>query len=246
MARTELYILETRFSFNGSDSSIFPVIISNSSEYILVDCGYEGFLPLLEQAAIQSGTSFQQLTGILISHHDIDHIGGLHEIKAAYPYIKIYSPDLEEAFINGKQKNLRLVQAESMYDSLPDDQKPGALYFQDIHRKIKPVPVNKTFAVNGDTYLMDGVRIMHTPGHMPGHISIYLEASNTVVSADALVYENGELDIANPGFTLDLPAAIASIKKIQALQPAAIVCYHGGLVNTGVTEKLDRLVAKYS
>lgn len=246
MAHTELYILETRFSFNGSDSSIYPVIISNNSEYILVDCGYEGFLPLLEQAAIQSGTSFQQLTGVLISHHDIDHIGGLHEIKAAYPYIKIYSPDIEEEYINGTQKNLRLVQAESMYDSLPEDQKQGALYFQDIHRKIKPVAVNKTFAVNGDSYLLDGVRLIHTPGHMPGHISVYLEASNTVVSADALVYENGELEIANPGFTLDLVSAVDSVKKIRALEPSAIVCYHGGLVNTEVTGKLDRLIARYS
>lgn len=59
-----------------------------------------------------------------------------------------------------------------------------------------------------------GIWIVATPGHMPGHISIYVRERKTLISGDALVVENGELAIANPQYTLDLVEAKKSIKKL--------------------------------
>lgn len=42
---------------------------------------------------------------------------------------------------------------------------------------------------------------------MPGHISLFLTKTNSIVTGDAAVIENGELVIANPQFTLDLNLA---------------------------------------
>lgn len=50
--------------------------------------------------------------------------------------------------------------------------------------------------------------ICFTPGHTPGHISLYFLQSKTLVAGDAVVIENGVLDIANPQFALDLEAAV--------------------------------------
>lgn len=240
------HVLEIKFDKGGADESLYPVILQDDSNLILVDCGYVGFIPKLEDAFNKHGLSLGQLTGITITHHDIDHMGALYEIKKLYPVIKVYSSRLEEKYISGKEKSLRLIQAESVFPCLPEDQKPGALYFQEMLRAMRPVEVDVVFEEDEEPSYWTGVRIVNTPGHMPGHISIYLKDSKTLISSDAVVVENGELEIANPQYTLDLPNAIDSVKKLRQFDVTKMICYHGGIVEGDVLEKLDRLIARYS
>jgi glyoxylase-like metal-dependent hydrolase (beta-lactamase superfamily II) len=133
-----------------------------------------------------------------------------------------------------------------MYASLPEEEKPGALNFQEMLKNVQPVEVDYTFSENEDVPCMNRIKIIHTPGHMPGHISIYLEESKILVSADAVVYEDGELEIANPHFTLDLAQAVESVKKFQTLDIEKIICYHGGMVEKDIPHKLSKLISRYS
>lgn len=238
------HVLEVKFNYGGKDDTLYPVILTNSRECILVDCGYTGFLPLIENAAQQKGLSLENLTGILITHHDIDHIGGLYEIKEAYPSVKIYSNDIEEKYISGKTKSLRLQQAENIFAKLPEDQKQQALNFQEFLKTIKPVNVD--VIVSEKNNFSEGVEIINTPGHMPGHISIYLKENKTLIAADALVIEDGTFEIANPEFTLDLEKAVESVKKLSGYEIDEIVCYHGGSMKNDIQQKMDKLIKKYS
>jgi glyoxylase-like metal-dependent hydrolase (beta-lactamase superfamily II) len=241
-----IHVLEIKFDKGGYEDSLFPVILRDDSNLILVDCGYAGFMPLLEGAFNNLGLSLKHLTGIIITHHDIDHMGALHQIKSSYPYIKVYSSLLEEKYISGKAKSLRLIQAEDVFPCLPEDQKPGALYFQEMLRAMPPVDVDVVFEEDEEPVYWKDIRIVNTPGHMPGHISIYLKDTKTLISSDAVVVESGELEIANPQYTLDLPKAIDSVKKLRQLDVTKMICYHGGIVEGDVMEKLDRLIARYS
>jgi glyoxylase-like metal-dependent hydrolase (beta-lactamase superfamily II) len=242
----QIHVLEVKFGFNGKDDALYPVILRKGKEMILVDCGYAGFMPLLEQAASLQGLSLQHLTGILVTHHDIDHMGALAEFKEKYPQVVIYSSAIEEKYISGKAKSLRLQQAEDMFHTLPEEQKAGAQYFQEMLRKMQPVPVDYILPENESALFLEEVKIIPTPGHMPGHISLYVEESQTVIAADAVVYENGELEIANPHFTLDLPAAVRSVEKLQQLAIHKLICYHGGVVEDGIQQKLQTLIGKYA
>lgn len=240
------HVLEVNFSFNGKEATIYPVILQSGPETILVDCGYAGFIPLIEKAALPYGISLKQLTGVIITHHDIDHMGGLFELKEKYPALKVYSSDIDEKYISGKEKSLRLTQAECIYPSLPEDQKPGALYFQKMLESIKPVTVDVTFSIDEEPSYLNGVKIINTPGHMPGHISIYLKESKTLIAADAIVAENRALEIANPAFTLDMVQAIASVKKLLQYDIKKIICYHGGVIDHDIKGQLNRLISKYT
>ncbi|GAB3176047.1 MBL fold metallo-hydrolase [Telluribacter humicola] len=242
----EIYILKVSFSFNGREDSLYPVILRDQRDTILVDCGYEGFMPLIEKAAQVHGLSLRDHTGILITHHDIDHMGALAEIKAAYPSVKVYTSKLDEPYVSGKEKSLRLVQAEAMYDSLPEEHKPGAKYFQEMLKNMKPVAVHYAFSEDEEPPFLNGIQVIPTPGHMPGHISIYLQESRTLIAADAVVVEEGELEIANPHFTLDLHEAVNSVKKLRELEIDRIICYHGGMVTSDIELKLAKLITKYT
>ncbi len=240
-----VHVLQVAFDFSGKEDAVYPVLLRNRTETILVDCGYPGFRSLLEKAARAHHILLRELTGIIITHHDIDHLGALFELKEAYPWVKIYSSALEEKYIDGKEKSLRLQQAEDLYPLLPEDQQPAALQFQKMLAEVKPVPVDYGFATDEAPYFLDGIRIVNTPGHMPGHISIYVPESKTLIAADAVVVQNGELDIAHPSFALDLHQAVASVDKLRQYDIETIICYHGGLVADNIPGRLQQLVARY-
>ena len=239
----QIHVLEVRFSFQGNENILYPVILECDQELLLVDCGYPGFTSILEDALMVHGFSLKQLTGVIITHHDIDHVGSLFGIKELLPGLRVCASKSDEPFISGKLKSLRLQQAEDMYNLLPDDQKGGALYFQETLRRIKPVHVDHTFE-DGEE-ICKRVRVISTPGHMPGHISLYDRESKTLIAADAVVLENGKLAIANPDFTLDLRSAVASIRKLQRLEIDKIVCYHGGVVTGNINDRLEQLALEY-
>lgn len=239
-----IQVLEVKFTNNGNDDTLYPVVLHDDHNMILIDCGYAGFMPLIEAAMNAKGLSLEDLTGIIITHHDIDHIGGLYEIKAKFPDIKIYAPEAEAPYISGQAKSLRLIQVENTYELLPENQKFAALQFQEFLKTVRPVEVDITFS-EGNLKFLKGVEIIHTPGHMPGHISIYLKYDKTLIAADALVYENGELEIANPQYCLDLPQATESVKKLLQYDINEIICYHGGVVKHDIQSKLTTLLSKY-
>lgn len=241
-----LTVLDLRFSYAGHENAYYPVVLQNSKELVLVDCGNPGFIPLIEGAMQEHGLSLEQLTGIIITHCDIDHLGSLFEIKQRYPNIKVYSSAGQKEYIEGKERSPRLVQAESMQNTMPEERKESALRFIAMLKAIKPVPADAVFYDNETPAFLPGVQIIYTPGHMPAHISLYIKETKTLIAADALVVENGYLGIANPQFTINMQEAIASVKKIAQLDLKKVICYHGGVVDKDIRQQLSNLVAKYS
>ncbi|MFC6997588.1 MBL fold metallo-hydrolase [Rufibacter roseus] len=240
------YPLNITFSHQGREETIHPVLMENETELVLIDCGYPGFKPLLEETLQQIGYSLSDLTGILITHHDIDHVGALAEIKEQFPHLTVYASETEASFINGSQKPARLQQAEDLQDSLPEEQKPGGLAFQQFLKTVQPVAVDVVLPETEKTLLFSDVLIIPTPGHTPGHISVYVPSSKTLIAADALVVENEELALANPEFTLDLPAALISVQKLATFDIEHLICFHGGYLAGNLPERIQQIGKKYS
>ncbi len=241
----QLYVLPIEFSFNNQHQLISPVIIRSGEELVLVDGGYAGFLPLLESAAKGHGVLLSDLTKVIITHHDIDHMGVVNELLQKYPHIKIACPATEAPYVSAQKKSLRLQQAEDLLPCMPEQYREGALEFINLLKTMQHIPVDIILPDEGDCPFLPGVSIIHTPGHMPGHISLYIEESKTLVAADAVVFGNNELDIANPQYTLDLPEAINSVKKLSLLRIYELICYHGGVLKENIPQLFQSLLSKY-
>ncbi len=234
----KLYVLEIDFELNGAIDSIYPVILQDENEMILIDCGYPNFLQLIEECASKNTIDLEKLTKLIITHHDFDHMGSAADFKSKYPNIKILASSKDAKYINGKEKSLRLQQAESINNDLPDDQKEAALSFQKLLESVDNVDVDITLN-DGDIFdWCGGMEIVETPGHMPGHISIYLRESKTLIAGDALVILNGKLAVANPQYTLDISEAIKSINKLLNYDIQKIICYHGGVYQEDIKNSL--------
>ncbi|MCR2806563.1 MBL fold metallo-hydrolase [Paenibacillus soyae] len=225
-----VHLIPITFDQQGTRQTIVPVLLKDEHRLILVDCGYPGFLPLLEDAARERGLSLDDLTHVIVTHHDMDHMGALAELKRAYPSVEIIAHELDEPHIAGRQKSLRLEQAESLHERLPEERKPQAESFIAFLRSIEPASVDRIVADGEVLPWCGGLEIVHTPGHMPGHISIYVQSAGIMLAADAVVIEeDGKLGIANPEFTMDRRAAAASIERLSRYAIHQLICYHGGL-----------------
>lgn len=157
----------------------------------------------------------------------------------------MYSSKIEEPYISGKKKSLRLQQAEDLYSMLPPDKKEWALNFQQTLKSVKAVAVDEVFENIDELSFLNEIKIISTPGHMPGHISICCKDSKTLIAADAVVIENGNFELANPAFTLDMKEAIKSVVKLSQLQIDKMICYHGGVLDNKINEKLRKLIDDY-
>ena len=224
-----IIVLNIKYKFGDIEGVIHPVILKDNNEMILIDCGYAGFMTIIEDAMKSENLDCNQLTKILITHHDHDHMGALPDFKQKYPNINIIASGIEAPYIAGEKKSLRLEQAEELQNTLSEEQKPFGKAFCEILKSIKPAKVD--LLVN-DGEVMNwcgGCEIVGTPGHTPGHISLYLKSKKTIITGDAVALENSQLVIANPQFTLDIENANKSISKILDFDAETYICYHGGI-----------------
>lgn len=225
----QVIMLDIPFQFGETADSIHPAVLIDENETILVDCGYTGFLPRIETALTQKGIDPGSLTKVVITHHDHDHMGSLSDIKEKYPWVQVVASRLDADYISQRKKSLRLAQAEAMQAGLPQEQKEFGLQFIRLLQSVKPVAVDQTVEDGQTLDWCGGCKIIATPGHMPGHISLYLPKHRCVITGDAMALKHGGPVLANPQFTLDAKTAAASLENLLRLDAQRFICYHGGL-----------------
>ena len=209
---TELITLELLFEMREIRFYIYPVVIRNNDDLILIDTGFPMFLPLIKKAFKKNGLDIRQLQQVILTHHDHDHMGAVKELVEKYPSVKVKCSEKQIPYIIGKKKPLRLEQPEMLAAD------------SGLIQMIKSVePLESALVVEDNETICDGVKVIETSGHMPGHISIYIEPMKTLISGDLLTCENGILSIADERFVLDKEAEINSLKKITNLDIEKII-----------------------
>jgi glyoxylase-like metal-dependent hydrolase (beta-lactamase superfamily II) len=94
----------------------------------------------------------------------------------------------------------------------------------------------------GDDDDVFGLRVVATPGHTAGHLSVFDADTGVLVAGDALTNMGG-LAGSSPQFTEDEAAAVASVRKMARLQPRTILVGHGDPVVEGAASALEELAS---
>lgn len=94
---------------------------------------------------------------------------------------------------------------------------------EDISNMTAP---RQIMAVGGGDTVFD-LQIIPTPGHTPGHISVFDPAAGWLFTGDAMVGQDGQLAGPSAQFTPDMDTAIASLDDLVALEPSQIFVSHG-------------------
>ncbi|HEU4962724.1 MAG TPA: MBL fold metallo-hydrolase [Bacilli bacterium] len=238
-------MLNIQLTTMGRQDTIHPTLLWDENSAVLVDAGYPGQLGLFQAAMEEAGVPFDRLNRIVMTHQDIDHIGCLPDlVEAASQPVEVLANEIEKPYIQGDKRLIKLSPeiVEKIKANMPADTP------QEWREAFLAILDNPPQA-NVDTVVEDGqelpyaggVIVVNTPGHTPGHISLYHKATKTLIAGDALFVVEGALIGPPPQFTLDVPQAMASLKKLTEYDIQQVICYHGGLYNDNVNERIAEL-----
>ena len=225
------------------------VAIGNEARWILVDAGLPGYSTTIRGAAAQRFGAASRPSAIVLTHGHFDHVGSLESLLETWD-VPVFAHALEMPYVTGR----------SPYP--PPDPLVGRGSMALISRLYPRGPIDlgtrvHTLPSDGSVPDAPDWRAIHTPGHTPGHVSLFRERDRTLVSADALITTKQESMLAvmmqrcelhgPPAYyTQDWDSARESVRKLSALAPALLVPGHGQpWGGTEMREKLFGLAERF-
>jgi glyoxylase-like metal-dependent hydrolase (beta-lactamase superfamily II) len=230
-------VLELQMQGFGGPSVVHPVLLTGEEGATLVDTGFPGQGPVLEAALKAHGLTMADIDRVILTHQDVDHIGNLPALAAGRATVLAHR--LEAPYIEGRERLLKF-NPERMRHVLERMPQEARAAFEQLMSNPPQAHVDVLLEDGEELPLYGGIRVIHTPGHTPGHISLYFPAYRVVISGDAMRMVNGQLEGPGPEVTPDMPTALASLRKLPA-DTEYVLCYHGGLYGPGAAQRLREL-----
>lgn len=246
LGRNRIQMLTITINSNGMTNTIHPTLIWDDEDVVLIDTGYPGQLNEFRNCIDQVGVPFEKLNKILITHQDIDHIGSLSIIvEESTNNIEVYASEIEKPYIQGEKLLIKITPEKiaKAVASLPAD--TSEEFRKAFKNRLENPPkgkVNHVVTPGNDLPICGGITVIDTAGHTPGHISFYHKESKTLVAGDALMIENGQLNPSNPQYTFDIEQSLKSIEALLTLDIEKVICYHGGLFEGNIKERLSEIL----
>lgn len=203
---------------NGKQT-YYPVLIHDDDNLVLVDAGFPLDFELLSNAIKSNGFKVEDINKLIITHQDIDHIGCVNEFLEIVPEIEIMACSIEAPYINGQMiptKLAKMDESNSFYKQF----KAGF-----DNRRIK---IDRELFDNEVLPFCGGIEVVHTPGHTPGHICLYIKQDKVMICGDALNIDEGTLIGANPMYSDNMDDAEKSRKRLLDYDVDTFLTYHGG------------------
>ena len=150
------------FAFNPFSENTYIVFNENKNAFIIDPGDFsEVENNILNQFIIDNELKVQN---ILLTHAHIDHVLGL-----------------QKAFDKHKVPILMHEMEKEILDRNPMDANRFGFFFKPFEGEISYLNENEIISVDEDEF-----KILHVPGHSPGHIAFYSEAQKFIISGDVL------------------------------------------------------------
>ncbi|MDR2975747.1 MAG: MBL fold metallo-hydrolase [Streptococcaceae bacterium] len=207
-----------------------PTLTWDDEHLVLFDTGIPGMGALIAEEIKKAGFKPEDLTDIIITHQDIDHIGGALELLKLAPDAKVYGYEVDAPFIEGTETPTKLALMQGKLDSGEIDETDSFYQMLKTGFAKSHLPVDVKLKDGEVLDFCGGIETVFTPGHTPGHATFYLQKSKIMVCGDAANIVDGKLVGSNPAMTWDNEKAEASLEKIKSFDLAGVICYHTGFL----------------
>ncbi len=146
------------YHVGDSGCSVYLVNTQSVDGLILIDCGMS--LEMIKAIA-KVNLDPNNIRHCILTHFHIDHIGACHDLKKFNNMVKFYAHELD---------------AKAIEEKGHDEQTAASWYGV----KYNPITLEKRLKAETEILKFGDFefKCIHTPGHTPGSISVYLEIDN--------------------------------------------------------------------
>ena len=201
---------------------------ARARHWVLIDGGIVG-----SSSAIQAAASARfggPPAAIVLTHGHFDHVGALADLAESWD-VPIFAHELELPYLDGS----------ASYPAPNPSVGGGLMARLSAFYPRGPIDVRRWLGAlrpDGSIPHMPGWRWIHTPGHTPGHVSLWRESDRSLIAGDAFITTRQESAYAvlvqqpvmhgPPAYyTPDWDAAGASVRRLATLEPETVVTGHG-------------------
>jgi len=208
--------------------------------WVLVDAGLKSTASKVRALAASVFGRGSKPTAIIMTHAHFDHRGSLLELADEWD-VPVYCHHQERPYLTGKA------------DYPPPDPSVGGGALALLSFLFPKGPIDageylKELPEDGSIPELADWRWIHTPGHAPGHISLFREKDGVLIAGDAFVttLQESLLAVATQKryvcgppkyFTPDWGAAARSVRALAALEPSVISTGHGRAMYGDIARK---------
>jgi glyoxylase-like metal-dependent hydrolase (beta-lactamase superfamily II) len=194
-------------------------LVDGGEGMILVDVGWQGAPARIESAVTELGRTLADIRQIVLTHAHPDHVRGAADLRAR------------------TGASVLIHHADAGW--LRAGRVPPAGRAGRLGRLVDRVPLLHWRPLEPDGVLTDGdyvgrssgLRVIHTPGHTPGHIALLHEPTDTVFVGDAIFGRGAALSLGPAALAADPLARPAGLARLPRTVRAVGLAHGDPLVN---------------
>ncbi len=222
---------------------------AQSGEWVLVDAGLPWSAGRIVGVAEELFGRGSRPAAIVLTHGHFDHVGALPELARRWE-VPVWVHPLELPYLTGR----------SSYP--PADPGVGGGLMARLAPLYPRHPIDlrgyvRSLPADGTVPPLPGWRALHTPGHSPGHISLFRESDRVLLAGDAFTTVKQESALAvlrqrqqvhgPPAyFTIDWQKSRESVVRLAALKPSLAATGHGlPMSGERLSRELEGLAQKF-
>jgi glyoxylase-like metal-dependent hydrolase (beta-lactamase superfamily II) len=216
-------------------------LVREGGEFTLVDAGYPGYWRYLVDSVRALGTSPEAIQAVIVTHHHADHAGTAERLRSTGG-ARVLAGEGDAWIVAGRY---------------PSHASPG--FYRQCSRRVsgirflahsataggaryRPVATVETVATEQTLELPGRPRLIRTPGHTAGHLSVALEDRGVLLTGDALAnfdYVSGKQRLGLHRLNDDREVALRSLSRLDGVGADIVLFAHGEPWTDGLVRALQ-------
>jgi hydroxyacylglutathione hydrolase len=187
-------------------------LVKRDDDITIVDTGLPGNARKIVDYVQSIGCHPSHVKTIVLTHSDMDHAGSVARLK--------------------EETNAKVAIHEADGPRLSGEKEPKAVkgvlgLFLHVMSAVMRFNRMKPDVLLKDSDIIDGLIVIHTPGHTDGSICLYLPGRVLFVGDSLLTDDKQMLSLPRKSMSTDIDRAKESIRKISELEYSVLLPGHG-------------------